>query len=94
MVPGISDHEAVTYQLVLPSEKPTTRNLHKIYQYHRADIRGINEELNKFTTSFLTSNPYENTVENNWQKFKDSLLHIIDKYIPSKYLNTEKHLHG
>ena len=92
VVPGISDHEAVTCQLVLPSEKPTARNLRKVYQYHRADIRGINEELNNFTTSFLTSNPYENTVENNWQKFKDSLIHIIDKYIPSKYLNTEKHL--
>ena len=31
-------------------------------------------------------------MENNWQKFKDTLLYIVDKYIPSKHLNTEKHL--
>ena len=46
VVPGISDHEAIIYQLVLPSEKPVAKNLRKVYQYHRADVRGINEELN------------------------------------------------
>ena len=92
VVPGISDHEAITCQLVLPSEKPAATTLRKVYQYHRADVRSINEELSNFTTSFLINNPYENTVENNWQKFKVTLLHIVDKYVPSKHLNTEKHL--
>ena len=91
VVPGISDHEAITCQLVLPSKKPAATTLRKVYQYHRADIRSINEELSNFT-SFLINNPYENTVENNWQKFKVTLLHIVDKYVPSKHLNTEKHL--
>ena len=92
VVPGISDHEAITCQLVLPSEKPAATTLQKVYQYHRADVRSINEELSNFTTSFVINNQYENTVENNWQKFKVTLLHIIDKYVPSKHLNTEKHL--
>ena len=60
--------------------------------YLRADTRGINEELSNFTTSFLTSNPYESTVENNWQKLKDTLLYIVDKYVPSKHLNIKKQL--
>ena len=51
VVLGISDHEAVTCQLVLPSNKQISNNLRKVYQYHRADIRSINEELNNFTTS-------------------------------------------
>ena len=92
VVPGISDHEAVTCQLVLPSDKQISNNLRKVYQYHRADVRGINEELNNFTTSFLTNRPYENTVEDNWQQFKDTLLYVVDKYVPSKHLSTRKHL--
>ena len=55
-------------------------------------MRGINEELSHFTTSFLTSSLYESTVENNWQKLKDTLLYIVDKYVPSKHLNIKKHL--
>jgi len=76
VVPRISDHEAVTCQLVLPSDKQTGNNLRKVYQYHRADLRGINEEINNFTTSFLPNSPYENTVEDNWQQFKDTLQYV------------------
>ena len=57
------NHEAVTCQLVLPSDKQTDNYLRKVYHYHRADERGINEELNNFTTSFLTNSPHGNTVE-------------------------------
>ena len=52
----VSDHEAITCQLVLLSEKPTTKELRKVYIsirfYHRADVIGINEELSNFTTYF------------------------------------------
>ena len=65
VVPGISDHETITFQLVLPSVKPTTNNLRKVYQYHRADVRGISEKLSTFTTYFLANNPYGKTVESN-----------------------------
>ena len=54
--------------------------------------RGINEELSNFATSFLTGNPYKSTVGNNWQKLKDTLLYIVDKYVPSKHLNIKKQL--
>ena len=37
VVSGISDHEAVTCQLVLPS---SSNKLQKIYQYHRVDMSG------------------------------------------------------
>ena len=92
VVPGISDHEAITCQLVLPMDKPTSNSLRKVYQYHRADVSGINEELSNFTTSFLSNSPYDNTVENNWLQLKDTLLHIIDKYVPFKHVNNGNHL--
>ena len=42
----ISDHEAITCQLVLSTEKPVSNSLRRVYQYHTADMRGINEEFN------------------------------------------------
>jgi len=35
VVPGISDHETITCQLVLPVDKSTSNNSWKGYQYHR-----------------------------------------------------------
>ena len=73
-------------------DKPTSNNLQKVYQYHRADINGIDEELSNFATFFLSSSTYNNTVENNWLLLKDKLLHIIEKYVPSKHVNNGNHL--
>ena len=52
VVPGISNHKAITCQLVIPSDKPNANNLGKVYQYHRADVRGMNKHISNFTTSF------------------------------------------
>ena len=41
VVPGISNHEAITCQLLLPLDNPAASNLWKVYQYHRANVRGI-----------------------------------------------------
>ena len=92
VVPGISDHEAIICQLVLPMDTPTSNNLRKVYQYHRANINGIDEELSNFATFFLSSSPYDNTVENNWLQLKDTLLRIIEKYVPFKHVNNGNHL--
>ena len=72
-VPGISDHEAIICQLVLYVDKPTSDNLRKVYQYHKADINGIDEEPSNFARFFLSSSPYDNTVENNWLQLKGTL---------------------
>ena len=40
VVPRISDHEDITCQLVLSTEKPVANSLQRVYQYHRADMRG------------------------------------------------------
>ena len=49
VVPGISDHEAVTFQSL--NRSPASK-LYKVYQYHKANISEIIEEMNNFTTSF------------------------------------------
>ena len=66
---GISDHEAITFQLEQLSNRFPARKLQKVYQYHKANI---SEKMNDFTTSFLANNPYSQSVEDNWVLFKDT----------------------
>ena len=74
VVPGISDHEAITFQLSLGVIKPPSNNLHKVYQYHKANTIELIKEIDIFSKNFLANNPYERPVENNWQQLKDILL--------------------
>ena len=53
VVPGISDHETITFQIDQPLSKSPASKLQKVYQYHKAEII---EEMNNFTTSFLANN--------------------------------------
>ena len=87
VVPGISDHEAITFQLNLGVIKPPSNNLHKVYQYHKANTIEL-----IFSKYFLTNNPYEQTVENNWQQLKDILLELVEKHVPHKIINPHKNL--
>ena len=87
VVPGISNLEAVLFQLNQLHNKGQT-NYRKIYQFHKANIEGLHRELHQFQSS----NPYASSVEDNWSVFKQELLELLDKYAPSKTPNSGKHL--
>ena len=91
-MPGISDHEAITFQLNFCVNKTSNINLHKVHQYHRANTTEIIKEMDQFSNLFLTNNPYEQSVERNWQQLKDMLLELIEKYVPHKVINPYKNL--
>ena len=55
VVPGISDHEAVIFAIKFSSSAPPTKQLRKVYQYHKAHINRILEEMNHFSSTFLLS---------------------------------------
>ena len=64
VVPGISDHEAVSFcfnSIPLTYEKST----HKIYLYNQGNFDAIKECLQYFQTSFLSSDPFINSVQEN-----------------------------
>ena len=46
IVPGISDNEAITLQLNLDVIKSPSNNLHKVYQYHKANTTEIINKMN------------------------------------------------
>ena len=66
VIPGMSDHEAITFQLNLSMSKLHSDHYHKVYQYHKANQLSIKEEMERYKEIFLSSDPYKQTVEENW----------------------------
>ena len=95
VVPGISDHEAVTFKIKLSSSIPSVKHLRKVYHYHRANTNRILEEMNHFSNAFVSQDPYQHSVESNWQRLKKILLDLIELYVPSEtinpYMDKQKH---
>ena len=78
----MSDHEAVKFQLN-PSVKRLPGNQYcKVYQYHKANQVDIKEEMERYKQAFLSSDPYELTVEENWSNFKEAVIKVMDTHIP------------
>jgi len=69
VVPGISDHEAVTFSVSNSIQAPK-KPKHKVFLFHKADLVALKEELLKFWETFEQSNPYTRTVTENWIFFK------------------------
>ena len=69
VTPGISDHEAVFYCY---NSTPLTnqKSACKIYLYNQGNFDAIKQCMQCFQTSFLSSNPYINSVQENWSIFK------------------------
>jgi len=65
VVPGISDHEAVTFSISNSIQAPK-KPKHKAFLFHKADLVALTEELSKFWETFEQSNPYIRRVTDNW----------------------------
>ena len=79
MVPVISDHKAVFFQLYQTCSKVPTKNCHKMYQYHKSNTKDM-----EFQSTFISNDPYTSSIEENWSTFKQKVLEILDMHVPSK----------
>ena len=91
VVPGISDHEAISFSFDL-NPLMYKKAERKVYLYNQGDFDAIKQSLQCFQTSFLSSDPFTNTVQDNWSMFKSELLSVIDRYIPQVSRTTTHHL--
>ena len=83
VVPRMSDHEAVTFSLNYSNSQPT-KPAHKVYLFHKGNIEAIKDEIIEFQESFIHSDPYDKSVEENWSSFKSFILQVTHMYIPQK----------
>ena len=83
-VPGISDHDAVSAEYEIKaciSEKEPR----KVYIFNKADHKKIELDLIELQNEFYDT--WRNRdVEDNWRFFKNNLLEIVNKNVPSKIL--------
>ena len=90
-VPGISDHEAIYFHFNLGSL--SYKNIsHNIYLYHKGNIEGIKRSIIDFQQTFLSSNPYPNSVDQNWISFRNAVNQVVQDYIPRKQSRPPKHI--
>ena len=68
VIPGISDHDAVLFSFNV--EGIITNNPRDyIYLYQKADLGGISNYMKTFLDTSTSTDPYKNSVEQNWLLF-------------------------
>ena len=91
VIPGISDHETIYFHFNLGSLSYKKAS-HNIYLYHKGNIEGIKRSIIDFQQTFLSSNPYANSVDQNWISFKNVVNQAVQDYIPQKQSRPPKHI--
>ena len=90
--PSLShDHDAVFLELIF---KPRLfkGNDHFTYLYKKADISGLDNELNQIVQEFSTRDPTNFSVDENWLFFSSKLKAAIDKWVPKKQVKSHRRL--
>ena len=62
-VPGISDHDAITFHFAINKHSTSSIKQHKVPLYHRGNTELIKQDLAAFADNFLSSDPQTRSVE-------------------------------
>ena len=91
-VPGISDHDAIIFDLQITLKPTTGKNQHSVALYHKGDLQSIKNDLVTFSNNFLNSDPQSRTVDQLWQKFKEAVDKAVIDHVPHKMNNSRNRL--
>ena len=92
VVPGISDHDAIQFQLSVTHKSAIHKPPHKVALYHRCDLTNIKRDLQDFANYFLQSDSTSKSVDTMWSEFKDAIHECIDKHVPHRTVRSNKSL--
>ena len=92
IIPGMSDHEAVVFCVDMESKTTNNKIEHKAALYHKANLESIKDDLSSFQTSFLESDPYSRSVEQNWCDLKNAITVTVSKNVPHKTIRSRTSL--
>ena len=90
VIPGISDHGAVQFQLSIIHKSIARKPPHKVALYHRCNLANIKRDLQEFVNRFLLSDLASKSVNSMWSEFKDTIHECIDKHVPHKTIRSNK----
>ena len=92
VVPGMSDHEIIVFDINLHSCILPKQITHSVYLYHKGDLDSVRQDMSSFKDFFMSLNPLHKSVENNWNSFKQALANSVSKHIPMKKCKSQRDL--
>ncbi len=88
--PGLCKHDPETAVCDLKAKINKTKD-RKVYNYRKANMVQIREDLEKFRDSFIKQQENNLDVETYWKSFKDNvMMETLEKNVPSKILRGGK----
>jgi len=81
IVPGMSDHEAVSFSVNVKADRTQNIAKHTVFLYHKGNIQ---KRHVRFCDTFMSPDPFTRTVEENWQLFKTCIQDSIIQHVPQK----------
>ncbi|XP_072169454.1 uncharacterized protein [Diadema setosum] len=86
-LPGISDHDIVLVESSAAANRsrPVKR---KVFLWKHADMESLREDCLAFQQAFTDQFDRTSPVQAMWDNFKNSLLHLMEKHVPSKMTST------
>ena len=89
--PGVSDHLIVAFNIDMKPHH-SVKPQRKIFVFKKANNDLLKEDVSRFSAEFLSSNPQENSVNENWLTIKQTLTALMHGHVPSKLSRTRHHL--
>ena len=86
--PGMSDHEAVIFSINTHSVLINKKETCKVFVFHKARLHNLKDDFKSFQEGFLSSDPYSQSVEDNWNQFKEAIINTMLKNIPQRKIKS------
>ena len=90
-VSGMSDHEAVLFQINMNPMKKTTPP-HKVYNYKTANWETFKSNIILLTQKYFDRNRDNLDIDSNWNFFHQNYTKLIEQSIPSSMTKSKPHL--
>ena len=79
-IPGIRDHDTITYVETLSKAKYQKPARRKIYIWKRADISALRTDMNEYANDFDANNSDSTDINMLWNTFIDRCKRLMKKY--------------
>ena len=89
--PGMSKNEVIIFPINAHSVLINKKETCKVFVFHNARLHNLKDDLKSFQEAFLSSNPYSQSVEDNWNQFKKAIINTMLKNIPQRKIKYHNH---
>jgi hypothetical protein len=90
--PGMSDHNIVITDVNLRA-RTVMKKPRKVHLFKKADMGSLDKDIEQDLTRYLEDENKENeTTEDLWQFFKETITKAVTKHVPQKTIGGKQHV--